>query len=118
VPIGKPWLDCRDLDLSRLPGTVGVYELGDSSGRVIYIGYAGGRSRFGLRGALAEHCGSDETNAVIREHVTDIRFEVTTAYLTRHLELLSQYQADFGVLPEANMADRAALPPLARLKRS
>lgn len=116
MSINKPWTDARAIRAPELPGTVGVYELGDADGRVIYIGYAGGRSLFGLRGAIGAHCSQDEPNSTIREQLANIRYEVTTSYLTRHLELLSRYQEDNGRLPDANIAEGAALPPLARFR--
>jgi hypothetical protein len=118
VPISKPWIDCRNLDISELPGTVGDYELGDSNGQVIYIGYAGGKSHFGLRGAIAQHRGGEEDNPIIRERIANVRFEVTTAYLTRHLDLLSRHRVEFGALPAGNASSAASLPPLARFKLS
>jgi hypothetical protein len=118
VPIAKPWLACNDLDTSRVPGTVGVYELGDADGRVIFVGYAGGRSRFGLRGAIGNHRSGEESNPVISERISKVRFEVTTTYLTRYLELLAQFLAEFGTLPEANTGKAESLPPLARFKKA
>jgi hypothetical protein len=114
VPIDKPWLDGRGLKASELPGTVGVYELGDADGVTIFIGYAGGRSLFGLRGVIGAHFGGDEPNPVIRERLTRFRYEVTTSYLTRQLDLLSRFNADHGGLPDANVLSSDALPPLAR----
>ena len=49
--IKKPWTAWDDaLDYRRLPGAMGVYELADADHRTLYIGKAGGRSPFGLRG--------------------------------------------------------------------
>jgi hypothetical protein len=117
MPINKPWMECARLDPKALPGTVGVYELGDAGGAVIYIGYAGGRSITGLRGVVVSHRGSEETNPIIRSRLTSVRYEVTTSYLTRHLELLSRYREAHGALPEGNIASGEPLPPLARFHR-
>ncbi len=93
IRLSKPWLP---LDAaSRLSGQLGVYQLGDDAGDVLLIAYAGGRSRFGLRGEVE--------NA--RERVpaaTQYRVEITTAYLTRYQELLMLHQADYGTLPTHN----------------
>lgn len=98
----KPWRPCAGL--AALPGHMGVFELGDAAGEVVYVGYAGGRSRFGLRGeieAAAARCGG----------AAAYRYEVTTAYLTRYQELLMAHQAATGVLPRHN----APMPRLGRL---
>ena len=69
-----------------LPGHMGVFELADADGLVLYVGYAGGQSRFGLRSAIAEalaQCSGAK----------QLRFEVNTAYLTRYQELVMLHQA-------------------------
>ena len=81
--------------LGRLKGQMGVFELGDANGQVIFIGYAGGKSLHGLRGEVAAK--SEELDAA-----RIVRTEVTTAYMTRYRELLMVHQADHGRLPEAN----------------
>jgi hypothetical protein len=118
MPIDKPWLLYDDLVPKQLPGTVGVYELGDSNGEVIFVGYAGGRSHFGIRGALVDHRSQAETNPAILARVDRFRYEVTTNYLIRHLELLSRFQEDHQKLPEANEPSRASLPPLSHYRWS
>lgn len=102
VHLDKPWLACADLD--SLPGHMGVYELGDEDGNVILVGYAGGRSLFGLRGeikAAVERFGT----------ATHYRYEVTTAYLTRYQELLMAHRARSGAFPPGN----GNVPGLGRL---
>jgi hypothetical protein len=74
---------------------MGVYQLADSDGEVIFIGYAGGRSPRGLRGEIAA-AREDVPGAVA------VRFEVTTAYLSRYQELLMLHVADHGTLPRCN----------------
>jgi len=92
--LSKPWLH-RDDVLEQLHGNLGVFQLGDADGKVVFIGYAGGQSPFGLKGvvgeALAEHAG-----------VTQVRYEVTTAYHTRYRELLMLHVADHHALPPLN----------------
>lgn len=80
---------------------MGVYELSSPKGEVIFIGYAGGRSVFGLRGELeAKRVASDDREAWFR-------FEVTTAYLSRYKEVLMVHFADHGSLPAENDAGEA-----------
>ena len=93
VWLDKPW---RALDaLPSLPGHMGVFELADDHGTVIYVGYAGGRSRFGLRGEI--QAAADRFRGATR-----FRYEVTTAYLTRYQELLMAHRARAGALPRGN----------------
>jgi hypothetical protein len=114
MPLQKPWTPREQASSAGLPGTLGVYELGDSDGEVIYVGYAGGRSPFGLRGRLMAHCSDDEPNVIIRERAAAFRYEVTTNYLVRHLDLLSRFHADHGGLPSGNEPEAGRLPALAR----
>jgi hypothetical protein len=102
VRLHKPWRPCRGLE--ALLGHMGVFELADADGVVIFVGFAGGRSRFGLRG---------EIMAAVERFVdcTGYRYEVTTAYLTRYQELLMAHNADLGRLPRHN----PAYPRLGRL---
>jgi hypothetical protein len=116
MPISKAWIPRDRLNPRELPGTIGVYELADSNGEVLFIGFAGGRSLQGLRGAIAGHFSAEEPNRVIREKAASARYEVTTNYLIRRLELLSRYVEDFGRLPEANAIAGESLPPLVRYR--
>lgn len=95
----KPWRPFENLD--ALPGHMGVYEIGDDDGVVLFVGYAGGRSLFGLRG---------EIQAAVERipGASRFRYEVTTAYLTRYQELLMAHRAHSGHLPRDN-ADVAGL---------
>lgn len=93
VRLDKPWRALDDLD--ALPGHMGVFELGNGTGEVIYVGFAGGRSRFGLRGEIA-------AAAAGLGEASRFRYEVTTAYLSRYRELLMAHQAVSGALPAAN----------------
>mgnify|MGYP001812778550 CR=1 FL=1 len=95
----KPWTSISTvLDGSsptRVHGEMGVYQLADGAGDVIFIGYAGGRSPFGLRGEIAAY----EKYA---PDAVSVRVEVTTAYLSRYQELLKLHVADHGALPRCN----------------
>jgi hypothetical protein len=81
VRLDKPWRD----------------QLADAAGRVLKIGYAGGRTLFGLR---------SELEAALAEGLAvKFRTEVTAQYLSRYEELLMVYAADFGELPSGNPKD-------------
>jgi hypothetical protein len=87
----KHWLSDAQA-LARVRGQMGVYQLADDSGEVIYMSYAGGHSLGGLRGEITRS---------LSEHpqATQVRFEITTSYLSRYKELLMLHQADHGTLP-------------------
>ncbi len=92
VELDKPWQACTGT--GALPGHMGVFELADADGEVIFIGYAGGLSRFGLRGEIEA--------AAAQQGAAAFRYEVTTAYLTRYQELLMVHRARHGTLPPGN----------------
>jgi len=102
VQLTKPWRPCVHLEV--LPGHMGVFELGNERGEVIYVGCAGGRSLFGLRGEI-------QAAAARFGDATCFRYEVTTAYLTRYQELLMAHRARSGGLPTGN----GEVPGLGRL---
>lgn len=95
IRLTKPWTVLDEAAARALPGQLGVFQLDDGAGRVLHIGYAGGRSLFGLRSAV---------EAARRNHPAARRFrcEVTMQYLSRHRELLMLHVADHGELPEGN----------------
>jgi hypothetical protein len=97
IRLQKPWQDLTADAVRRLPGQLGVYQLGDAEGRVIYIGYAGGRSRLGLRSEL-------ERALAERAAGARFRYEVNMQYLSRWEELLMLHVSDHGALPPGNAA--------------
>jgi len=99
IRLEKPWIELTAEAVAGLPGQLGVYQLADAAGRVVYIGFAGGRSLFGLRGDL-ERALKDRTGGAAR-----FRYEVNQQYTSRHRELLMLHVADHGSLPVANAAD-------------
>ena len=99
IRMTKPWLPLTPEHVKRLPGQLGVYQLADATGRIVQIGFAGGRSLFGLRGELERALGAPPHGA------TQFRVEVNQQYTTRHLELLMVHQADHGALPVVNQAN-------------
>lgn len=96
IRITKPWSPLTRENASALPGQLGVYELADESGQVVAIGFAGGRSLFGLRGELLKMVEAPP------EAATQFRVEVNTVYQTRYRELLMVHVADHGALPAFN----------------
>lgn len=101
--LDKPWLALDAEAVRKLPGQLGVFQLADDSGRVLFIGYAGGKSLFGLRSELEKRLGS----------APKFRYEVNQQYQTRWRELLMLHQAAAGTLPEFNL--REPFPRLGRL---
>jgi hypothetical protein len=97
VRLDKPWTRLTPDNISGLTGHLGVYQLADDTGEIVYIGMAGGRSLQGLRGALSEALHAPPAGA------TQFRCEVNMAYHTRYLELLQAYRYDHGRLPIGNI---------------
>ncbi len=97
IRLDKPWRDLTEPAVRDLPGQLGVFQIADQADAIVLIGFAGGRSLFGLRGELdrARKSGAG----------TRFRYEVTMQYLTRYQELLMVYLADHGRLPVGNRSD-------------
>ena len=95
IRLTKPWQMLNNDTVRHLPGQLGVFELAGRDGRVILIGYAGGRSLFGLRSAV-----EDAWRATAE--ATQFRHEVNMQYLSRYKELLMLHVADHGALPIHN----------------
>jgi hypothetical protein len=94
VRLQKPWAELTNTSVANLPGQLGVYELADSNKTVVYVGYAGGRSLFGLRSELQRWL------TVRAGELTYFRYEVNMQYISRYKELLMVHVADHhGKLP-------------------
>jgi hypothetical protein len=102
IRMSKPWIALTADAVSALPGQLGVYQLADEHERIVYIGFAGGLSLFGLRGELERALAERPCSAA------RFRYEVNQQYTSRYLELLMLHVADHGTLPLAN---RASPPP-------
>ena len=96
IRIDKPWMAFDSDSISRVGGHLGVYQLADDDGHIVYIGVADARTRFGLRGELERQLAHPPLRA------RRFRYEITTAYRTRHAELLAVFRHDHGRLPVAN----------------
>ena len=98
VRLEKPWRQLTAANVAALGAELGVYQLADAEGRVLRIGYAGGRTLFGLRSELSAALAADEG--------AQFRTEVTAGYMSRYDELLMVHKADHdGQLPPGNAAD-------------
>ena len=95
IRLEKPWISVAQA--AQLPGQLGVFQLANRAGDVIYVGAAGARALFGLRSEVIDRASEFAAES--------FRAEVTMAYHTRRLELLMVYRADHGVLPEHNRED-------------
>src|SRR5256885_6463468 len=98
VRMEKPWIDLTPEAAKALPGQLGVYQLADAEGRVVYIGFAGGRSLFGLRSEL-ERALADPPGGAVR-----FRTEGNQQYTSRPLQLPMLHVPDPGSPPVAHPA--------------
>lgn len=105
--MNKAWIALTLERVQRLSGQPGVYQIQDASGQVVFIGYAGGRSLFGLRGEVERELAS-------RGPGYSFRCEINMQYMTRYKELLMIHAADHGELPRDNR--KLGLPRLGRLR--
>ena len=96
--INKAWRQLDDETIAGLPAQLGVYEIADSNGAVLCIGFAGGRHPFGLRTALEQEM-QRLGAAAAQPAAAQFRFELTSNYRSRWNELLMVYMAQFGELP-------------------
>ncbi len=96
VRLDKPWIPLTADSIGGIAGHLGVYQLGNDAGDIVYIGVADGRSLFGLKGELLKVLEEPPAGA------TQFRVEVNMAYRTRHFEMLQAYWNDHDALPVAN----------------
>jgi hypothetical protein len=108
--IRMPWKDWADYEgtplwtpaARKLSGSNGIYEIADASMKVIYVGYAGSRARFGLRGKLIDHFSERELNPEVRGKARYFRYEITSSYLSRWVEVIGRH-SQHGVIPAGNV---------------
>lgn len=113
--IRMPWTTYDADNTKAISGSNGVYEVADEEGRVIYIGNAGGRELFGIRGRIMRHFSPEEPNPAIRGRAHRYHYEVTSMWLSRWVEMLGRYREDHGGrLPEGNEASDEHIPELPR----
>ena len=94
IRLDKEWITVSEA-LQRLKGNMGVFQLADLSREIIYIGFAGAKSNFGLKGEVLE--------SLERLYEAEfVRWEVTTGYWSRYKELMMIHQFDHGQGPKEN----------------
>lgn len=108
VRLTKKWQPLADAAIRKIGAHMGVYQLANAAGEVLYIGFAGGSSHFGLRGLLNDHLVDDDVDA------TQFRIEITTAYHSRYRELLQVHVHDHGCAPSRNSS--VSVATLGRLR--
>lgn len=104
--LDKPWKPLTAEEAQRLPGQLGVYQIADAGGTVLFIGEAGARSPFGLRSEMQRQLAE-------RGAGFQFRVEVNQQYRSRWFELLMVHKHDHGSLPPDNA--RNPPPVLGRL---
>ncbi len=117
MALNKPWTDYDPATASRLPGALGVYEIGDSEGNVLYVGFAGGKSRYGLRGEILARFDPNSAQGALAKQARKLRYEVNMMYMTRFIELLEKHQDALGVLPAGNLAPGEYVPGILERRR-
>jgi hypothetical protein len=96
IRIDKPWIQLNESRLKSIAAHLGVYQLGNDSNQILYIGVADATTRFGLKGELESFLTKPNFGA------TRFRFEINMAYRTRYLELLQTFYFDHKRLPIGN----------------
>tara|TARA_R110002124_G_scaffold153244_1_gene320242 strand:+ start:35743 stop:36069 length:327 start_codon:yes stop_codon:yes gene_type:complete len=92
----KAWRALTPDNVAALGGELGVYQLADEKEQILRIGFAGGRSLFGLRGELLKALEERHGHSVF------FRIEINCQYQSRYEELLMVHKADHGSLPAGN----------------
>ena len=105
--LNKPWTSASAAALGELPGALGVFELRSAAGEINFIGFAGGRTRYGLRSAISDSI--DQLRAA-GDAPDAFHYEVNQMYLTRYIEVLEKYIESAGDLPPGNKAEGVYIP--------
>ena len=96
VRMDKSWMPLEEASHATVAAHLGVYQLANDEGEIVYIGVANAQTLFGIKGELRKAIADPPASA------TQCRYEVNMAYRTRHAELLQAYMHDHGELPVAN----------------
>jgi len=99
IRLEKDWQELNTLNIASLAAQLGVYQLADSNRQIIYIGYAGARSLFGLRSTLTRDLEENPGQQLL------FRVEINMQYISRYEELLMLHVADYGAVPERNQPE-------------
>lgn len=94
--IRSAWLPLTAEAVRATPGCLGVYQMAEPGGVPFRIGYAGGKSLFGLRGELARLLEENRGRDVL------FRMEVNMQYISRWKELMMVHRALYGEIPVDN----------------
>jgi len=103
IYLTKPWLTLEATEVNKLQGQLGVYQIGNADSEVLFIGFAGGRSLFGLRGELGRELEQRAGQGC------QFRYEVNNQYTTRYSELLMLHLHEHKTLPSENTDDVSRL---------
>lgn len=101
MPIRKKWSSYNVDALRRIPNTLGIYELADNSGTILYIGEGNIRER------LADHLTGEDKKVGAGQ----FRYEETkskTRAQQRERSELRKYEKKHGRLPKYNTYDEIA----------
>ena len=71
--LDKPWRPLTAEVVDRLPGQLGVYQIADAKGTIVYIGQAGARTAFGLRSELQREASQRASGHQFRVEVNQHR---------------------------------------------
>ena len=96
VRLEKPWIDLNALNVGKVSGHLGVYELANKNAEIVYIGVADATSSFGHREKLEGESRKQRYGAC------QFRIEINMAYRTRYIELLQVFFYDRNRLPVGN----------------
>ena len=96
VPIAAQWWRLSEVFIQVDQDAPGVYELGDASGTVVYIG-----SSYAIRRKLREHMGESATSC-IKRYANRYRIEYTLDYGARARQLYDEHVRGYGVPPRCN----------------
>jgi predicted GIY-YIG superfamily endonuclease len=96
MPITAQWWTLSENIVQYEAEGAGVYELGSSTGLVVYIG-----SSNNLRRRLREHL-SESATSCIKSNATQYRVEITSNYLSRERQLYDEFVRANGRPPRCN----------------
>jgi len=110
MPIEQPWWVFGDVLIASERELPGVYELGNDSGDVIYIGSSNNVAR-----RLREHW-VDGGNSCLKRYTTQYRVEYDPNYLARERELYAVHMQVHAKPPRCGSDMDAVSPPAASLR--
>jgi predicted GIY-YIG superfamily endonuclease len=98
MPIDRPWLLFSEIAINLEQDESGVYELGNRTGSVIYLG-----SSSRVRQRLKEHLNAWSTTC-LKKHTAKYRVEYTSKFKAREWELYDQHVRSHSKPPRCNAA--------------